>query len=379
MKPLSSILYSRRNKKKVLVSINAVMLAVAFLYVIYAFIQSIGVMEERNGIFIHDNAATVSSYKEKAIKSSIIKSIKNNKDVDKIIPSQFNYGIKFEIPGASDTSKVYPIKQADTDYFIKKCKIKLISGRLPEDDKYEIALNKDIAKNRKVKIGDKVGDSINKFDTLPGEYTITGIIDSSSLTSIVSANNSIFPDYKNENQSLSSGFFVFPKEGRMSEVNKYIEKFSNNDAEFNTKNTVQKTFDSGMGALRVLDIIAILSIVIMVTIVGSSKYVQYINRKEEFGLLNAVGYNKKNILKRIFKEVCMTNIIGYAAGLILGLITMIYLKVNLWQPAGAQGFLYTKKGLIISLFIPLFTILFSIIPINNLISKLDPIKMIEKN
>lgn len=379
MKPLSPLLYSRRNKKKIFVSINAVMLAVSFLCILYSFMQSVMAMEERNYMLMYNNSAIVASSEGKAIDESIINNIKNNGNVDRIVKTSFDYGIKFEIPGASDRSSAYPIRETDMDYFMNKYGVKLVEGSLPKDDSYEIVINKDIAKNRGLKVGDKVGDSINKFDSIPGEYTVVGIVNSNALISILSANEKIMPNYKNEEQSLSSGFLVFAKADKKTAMDKYLESISKDKADVTTKSIALKHWERSAGVTKVMDILAILSIIVMVITVGSSKYVQYINRKEELGLLNAVGYNKRNILKRIFKEVCVSNALGYALGLALSFAGSLFLTKGLWEPKGAEGFLYTPKGLIVSLFVPLFTILFSVIPINNLINKLDPIKMIEKN
>ncbi|HEY5561118.1 MAG TPA: ABC transporter permease [Clostridiaceae bacterium] len=379
MKPLSPLLYTKRNKRKIFASINAVTLAVAFLYILYGFTSSILSMEERAHVLFYKKAASISSFEQKPIDKSLIEDISKNKNVDRIVASNFNYGIRFEIPGASDSAVAVPLRSADVDYFMKAQGIKLIQGNLPKEESQEVAVNKDIAKNRKLKIGDKIGDSINKFDSIPGEYLVVGILDSEALTSILSANDSILPDYKNEEIVLSRSFYVFPKAGKKASMDAYISKVDKTRVVVATEETSNKAFERKLGALKVLDVISILSIIVMVVTVGSTKYAQYINRKEELGLLNALGYNKRNILFRTFKEVVITNAIGFILGIGLGVIMQLFNSKRLWEPLGVRGFLFTTKGFVVAILVPLFTILFSIIPINNLINKLDPIKMIEKN
>lgn len=262
---------------------------------------------------------------------------------------------------------------------MEKLGIKLVEGNLPEEGKNEIAVNKDIAKNRHLKIGDKVGDGVNRFDSIPGVYKITGLLDSEPTISLLSANDSIYPGYKNEQMILKMGFYVFPKDGKKAAMDTYMESLPKSKADISTMSIVSKDFERNLGSLKVIDVISILAIVVMVVTVGSSKYAQYINRKEELGLLNAVGYNKSQILIRTSKEVIIVNLLGFIFGAALGIIMSYGLAGGLWEPVGAKGFLYTTKGLIEGALVPLFTILFSIIPINNLINKLDPIKMIEKN
>lgn len=378
MKQLSPLLYNRRNKKKILASINAVMVAVCFVWVLYTFTDSILAMVTRNATAIYKNSAAVMRY-EKPIDTSLINEITNNKNVDRIVPTVFKYGISYRIPGSSDIARAVPIRAKDMDYFMKKQGIKLIEGNLPEEGKNEIAINKDIAKNRHVKIGDIVGDGVEKFDSLPGEYKIVGILDSGPTISVLSANESILPGYKNEQTILGGGFYVFPKSGRKAAMDSYIGSLSQSRYDIYTESIVSKDFERDLGSLKVIEVISILAIIVMVITVGSSKYAQYINRKEELGVLNAIGYNKKQILSRTFKEVLIVNVLGFVLGIAMGVIMSYGLARGLWEPVGCKGFLYSAKGLIEGTLVPLFTILFSIIPINNLINKLDPIKMIEKN
>lgn len=379
MKPLSSSLYNIRNKRKILTSINAVMIAVCFIHVLYAFTQSIITMVNRNDVAAYKKAAIVMNYGEKPIDRGLIKAIERNGNVERVVPTPIGYGIRFSIPGDSDRAVAFPIRPVDRDYFMKKYGIQLILGEMPREGQNEIAINKDVAKNRKIKIGDKVGDGVYQFDNLRGEYTVVGMLDSESLISILSSNNNIFPDYKNEEAILERSFFVFPRQGKKAAMDQYIESLPKDKVDTYTESIFLKHLEKNLGALRVIDIISILSIIVMVVTVGSSKYAQYINRKEELGVLNALGYTKAQILNRTLIEVVVVNFIGFILGIVLGIILSYGLTKGLWEPQGGEGFLFTVKGFVVSAFVPLFTILFSIIPINNLINKLDPIKMIEKN
>lgn len=379
MKPLSSVLYSKRNKRKIFASVNAVILSTSFLFILYTFTGTITTIIKRNELSIYNNLAVVKNYEEKLIPKDVINSIEENENVDRIIPTIFNYGLRFSIPGATTISIAVPIRTEDREYFMSKLGINLISGELPKDGSKEIALNSNIAKNRNIKLFDKVGDSINKNDSLPGEYTVVGIINSESLISILSTNESIFPKYKDSEYIKGIGFYVFPKEGNKENLNKYLSLIEKGKATVITKERAMKKLEEFMGAIKVIDVIAILSIFVMVITVGSSKYAQYINRKEELGLLNALGYNKNQILLKTFKEVVLVNIFGFIIGITFGVIFSYLINRGLWSKVGANGLLFTSKGFVVAIFVPMFTILFSIIPINNLINKLDPIKMIEKN
>ena len=52
----------------------------------------------------------------------------------------------------------------------------LAEGRLPRQDKPEIALSAEVARARGVRMGDVVGSDVNELDSLPEHFTIVGII-----------------------------------------------------------------------------------------------------------------------------------------------------------------------------------------------------------
>jgi len=112
--------------------------------------------------------------------------------------------------------------------------------------------------------------------------------------------------------------------------------------------------------------------------VGSSKYVQFFNRKQELGVLNAMGYTKNQIMKRAFIEVAMINLFGFIIGMCLGTLCSVLINNGAFKAAGAIARYYCTKAFIVSLYIPIFTTLFTLIPVNRMISKLDPITMIEQ-
>lgn len=333
----------------------------------------------KNATAEYKNAAVIESYGGKPVDDSLIKSIQENENVDKVIPAVLKYKLKYDIPGSSDHASIALVRESDRDYFMKREGIKLVQGRMPKDGAKEIVLNANIAKNRKVKIGDKVGNNINNFDTLPDEYEVVGLLDGRTMTSIVSANESIWPGYENKNDLSKCDFYIFPKQDRKSGMDNYLKGLDDKNIEALTTDSVIKDYNASRGALKVIDVIAILSIIVMVVTVGSSKYAQYLNRKEELGVLNAIGYNKNQILKKVLKEVAVENILGFGFGLLLGFIGSLFLAENLWQPCGVPGVLFTLKGFEVGIFIPLFTILFTIVPVNNVISGMDAIKIIEKN
>ncbi|MBV7275380.1 FtsX-like permease family protein [Clostridiaceae bacterium UIB06] len=374
MKVLSILNYSRENKTKVISSIIPVLIAVSFLYLINTFVKSEEDSLYKLNIFSYKYHSTIMSCNN----SNIITKVKSNKNVERLVPFML-YGIKYSIPGNLDFANVISLKTEDMNYFLEKESIQIKDGRLPQEGEKEIAINYLVAQNKKVTIGDNVGNASDKFDGINGTYKVVGILEGDSMISIVAFNNEILKDYEDEEKSLSHGIMIFPKKNSINEVNKLIENLPKGEAEYNTLKTLSEKFYRDIGSIEFLDAISILSIFLMVITVGSSKYVEFFNRKEEIGILNVIGYEKKQILKRAILEVTTINVISYVLGLLLGIVLSYWMKKSIFESIGAVGVVYDKKALLVSLYVPLFTILFTIVPINGMINKLDPIDMIENN
>ena len=82
-------------------------------------------------------------------------------------------------------------------------------------------------------------------------------------------------------------------------------------------------------------------------------------------------------MKRAFIEVTIANLLGFALGLGLGVLNSVLLNDGAFKSVGAVSIYFSSKAFLMALYIPLFTTLFTLIPVNRMINKLDPIVMIE--
>lgn len=368
MKPLSSIIYAKNNKGKTFSSMQAIVIAVFFIMILYTFFETIEVLQINKTIKPMEYSNTISSLDKKDMNKETLEEIKKKDIVDCLIPISNMYTLRYTMPGISDRTMTLGLKEKDMNTFLDKQRMELISGRLPKEGEKEIAISEFISKNRNYNIGDMVGTDINEFDTLPGSFKVVGILKGDGFYSIC--------PWK-EDEFLGE-YFIFPKEGQIDKLGNYLESFDKNKFDVATLEKTKVDFNNSMGATKTLDLISIISLVVIVIIVGISKYAEFLNRKEEIGLLNAVGYSKVYLLKRAFLEVLVINVLGLVIGIIISVGVNALIKQGLWRKIGVDlALLFTWKSVFMSLLLALFTTLFTLIPINNLINKIDPIKTVE--
>lgn len=378
MRPLSVFSYNRNNKMKFLTSIIPVAVAVSFLYILITFAKGAQLSIYRTILNFRNYSLCIPYLKERGISESLVVKIKSDKNVEKVIPIR-KYGIQYDIPYEDAVTKLLAVKNEDMDYFLTKSHDKIIQGRLPKDGENEIAVDYYEAKNQNIKLNDIVGGKQCKLTDIKGEYKVVGILGGENLVSVLSANDESMPNYKKEGKAASNGFIAFPKNGRISEMNKFLEKFPKRQITVEILNNLNDEFNKFKEGSGIINVLIIGSIFLMVVIVGSSRYVQFFNRKEELGILNAIGYSKKKILKRALIEVFQINAVSYILGIAIGICTSFFVKKYILETSGSIGIIFDIGAFIISLYIPLFTALFTVVPINIIINKLDPISMIEEN
>jgi len=368
MKPLSSIIYAKNNKGKTFSSLQTIFIAVSFIMILYTCFETVKLLETNAYIKPMEYSNTISSLDGKDINKETLEEIKKNEMVDAIIQTSNIYALRFMVPGAADRAKVLCLKEKDMDSFLEKQHMELLSGRLPMEGEKEIALSEFISKNKNYNIGDMVGSDIDEFDTVPGSFKVVGIVKGAGFYSIC-------PWKADE---VSGRYFIFPKEGQIDKLGNYLEGFDKDKFDIGTLAKTTDDFNNSMAVMKTLDLVSIISLVVIVIIVGISKYAEFLNRKEEIGLLNALGYSKGYLLKRAFVEVLIVNVLGLLIGILIGVGVATLLKQGFWTKLGVDlAPLFTWKSIFISLILAMFTTLFTLIPINNLINKIDPIKTVE--
>lgn len=376
MKPLSALSYSKNNKKKLIASTISILVAVLFLYVLQTFVKSLGDSLYEIDVNPYRNHMTVQSVeRDKPIPGNILSSINDNSNVESIIPFLL-YKTRFIIPGSINNASILGIRSVDIDYVMKKHNIILKEGRLPLENNKEVALDYRMSKNKNVKIGDIIGNSVDKNDSLNGEYKVVGIVEGDGYLSFMPYNTNVASN-TNDEIIVKSSMLVFSKENKVQEVDDLLLSLPKEVVAVMTLSGIIKSYYEGAKVMNTLDMICMLAIIVMVISVGSSKYVQFFSRKQEIGILNAMGYTKMQLMKKSFWEVFIINLLGFILGIIAGWLSSIVINDGAFGAVGGVSIHFSSKAFLMALYIPLFTTLFTLIPVNRLISKLDPIVMIE--
>lgn len=368
MKPLSVYTYFINNKRKVIPFIISIAIGTFLLYFLCFMANSAikgGLAAWVNPM---EHTSIIYSINGTPIDKSIIQDLKNNNDIEKIIPVDIQSTAYKNMLGGSTGSTVLKASYEDVKEIMKIMNLEIKSGKMPQNDG-EILLDHRLATINKMSLGDYIGDEVNEEEDIKGKYKIVGTIEGDSVISFIS-DNKITNNY---------AYVIIPKKNKIKDVNDYlyenIEGFEVISLR-TAKEDMKRAYDS-------IDIIfysiEILVIFVLCVTIGNTTYMHYLQRKSEFGLLSAVGYRKKDIINRILKEVFFINIFGFILGISLGIFIAYILKIVLMDPNGQIYSIFSFNYVYLTLFVPLFVIIFSSIPSIIMINKSDKINIIEGN
>lgn len=267
--------------------------------------------------------------------------------------------------------KMFYIDGNDLEYLMEKLDLKLQEGRMPVPGENEILMDSRIARNKNLKVGDYFGKDVNSREKVFGKYQVVGIIKGPCLFGVCSLESNEIPD--------NSELLVFPKEGKLNDLNQWLKEIPPDKAQFWTEEDAEQSYIESVDVINKISGIAFVGILFVIAFaVGNTCYSQYYSRRYEFGLLQAIGYTKSQILIKAAKEILYLNMLGFAGGVIIGVIFGLVLNQILFVPRGYPFMLLELTSLLKALIIPFSTLISGLIPTGLLLSGLEPMIVIEK-
>jgi|GEM_PF-1049407 len=213
---------------------------------------------------------------------------------------------------------------------IKKSDLKNIQGRyFTKEDNYAVILDKDFARTRNLKLEDNI--SIGKRL----DNKVIGIIDPGYDAKIAGAQ--VFVPLKVAIEMTGRGeivdiIFIKLKGGVDTTVvkQKIKKALSNEDVTITTSKDYLSSV-AGFSFLAQGLMLAIFFIVILISFlfIAKTAFGSVLERSGEVGILKAVGWRNKDIIKLIVMENSILGLLGGLIGCLLGYLTSFIYRINL--------------------------------------------------
>lgn len=313
--PLHPLVYLRRNIGKTIPLVAVIILAVMLIAGIVSIMNSIplsirtiyGYSQNFVGITPRGDATQTADLRQQLLKNAPV-------PIERVITLR---GSDFQV--RSIVGKwpfiVLAMNQADMRYYVEKQGGGKVDGRYPKTGAAEAIISQPIATNLGLKIGDELLGPTNPDAFSTNSVRIVGIIENSAWMALGSVEY-----YQQFHFPPVDVFLAFAKDRSDQEkLGKWaVDFYSGQNVRVLTFDQVEADTDTMFSILyRILNVVIGTLVVVITLMMGMLINIYLSQRLQEFGLLQAIGYTKKEIISRVILE----NLIVVFGGWVLGSIT----------------------------------------------------------
>jgi putative ABC transport system permease protein/lipoprotein-releasing system permease protein len=394
-RPLSAWTFYLRHRRRglMLVATMALMiLGVAFP--VFFFSPMVGVQKPFFLNYLRF-VSKVSSDVGHTVDPGVTAQIRSHPAVAHVIPAM-PLRLAVSIPPLSETgTTIYGVSEDDLVYLVDLYGMDLKEGHLPRARSNEIVLSEALAMNRGLHVGDTVGRPVYERDeSIPTEMVIVGFLQQSSSRAVTRGSGQALPssdvylgfassEYLESHERYSSWpvhLLAVPVEGRKAELDAWLEE---NIASLQT--TVE-TYDAryremqqkARGMLLVFAMIEGIIAVVAAIALAVLNYIFFSQRREEFGILYAIGHGRPWLVLRTVGETVSVVIVAWLIGAAVCVAGLVLSQVGIYAPKGLGLNFFNAGPWLFTLPIPLAVVAASVATIVRVLSKLDPVSIIER-
>ena len=225
---------------------------------------------------------------------------------------------------------LYGFKSEDVGYVVQKFELGAIEGRLPNAGEPEVALTSQLATNLDLEIGDALLSPDDDRNYSPFPVKVVGIFESSEWMAFTSYGYlavNHFPPIDvfllfAENQQMQRKLDSWTEESLRGER---AVVFTYPSLQRDTRDTFRTLF-------KILNVVVGLLVVVIAIMMAMLVNIYLTQRIVEFGLLQAIGITKKQLMARAIKEVSLVVVIGWVLGALLVYTLLSIIKAQLMDP-----------------------------------------------
>jgi ABC-type lipoprotein release transport system permease subunit len=316
--------------------------------------------------------------------------IKAHPSVERVIPvaPRFHTMSAWIPPFVSNEASPFAIYVEDMAYLVDLYGLVLKEGHLPRPGTNDMVISESLAQNRDLVVGDVIGDPNHPAypgaETLASTFVVSGIFASPPVPEDENWWGFISLEYI-EDEGIyplpdSLPVFVVAKEGQKDILDNWLQ------SELAGIDTSVKIYHQELTHIQqsaknqILSMVMLQAIIAFVAAVGMAilNYIYIAQRQGEFGILLAIGYSRKFLVKRVFKETMYTIAIAWCFSALITFIAMLYMRFGVYEPIGLMFNLFNITPWLYTLPTPVTVLAVTGISTARVLSKFDPISIIEK-
>jgi len=275
----------------------------------------------------------------------------------------------------------------DMTYLVELYDLELAEGRLPRPNTNDLVIPWAAARNRNLQVGDVIGDRDHPIypdaPMLPSELVVSGIFAPAEDPAQDTWWRFMSQEFVNAYQgrwNTALSLIIVPKAGQKAVLDAWLESQIAGDGRSvftygGQQAWLQQAMNTAMFTISLMEII--IALVAALALAGLN-YICITQRRAEFGVLNALGFSRLQLVWRITRETLLTTAVAWLLGLLGCAVILAYLQHGLYTPSGLRLDFFSLTPWLYTLPIPIAVLAVSSGAVGWVLSKLDPVSIIER-
>jgi hypothetical protein len=380
--PLSPFTYYQRHKRSALLQVALISLATVGLFVLVAVLDTIP--QRANVSYLTKLSQVVPS--GDALDPTVVSQIETHPDVVRVIPDN---GLTLSLPTlfGTENQDLLGVSPEDAQVLMQHCGVRLKKGRMFEPRTNEIVLSEEVVRALDLELGSEIGRALDQdyYWAVPAPLVLVGILEGdpqagpgpSVRLGFVSA------EYLNGHELYAprvTNLLVMAKTGQEAAVDDFLETtIQSKYTQVQTFAILARTYRvARVGVYGIFGVVNSVVAVAMALVVGIINRIAIAKRLDEFGLLHALGRQKKQLIRRLTLETATVAGLGYLAGLGVALAVMSWLKNGFFYDLGMELNLFNPAPFCFVLPIPVIVVALTFLSIRRIFARLDAVAIVER-
>lgn len=390
LKPLAPSTYIKRHKRRAVLQAGAMALMIlAVVFVIFSL--SAADDAQRASLVYLNRVSRIHARPGASLHPSVVTQVKAHPSVERVIQVGPRYGIlSVFIPpiGNGGNASPFAVYTQDLAYLVDLYDLEVKDGHLPRPNTNEIIIPEVVAQNRELKVGDVIGDPDHPAypgaSPLPTEFVVSGIFARPPKPKEENWLAFISLEFMESHEVFQMPdvypLIAVPKDGQKNAMDNWLENELASDEVWvltYRQETAQKESRSRNLILTIALVESAIAIVAAIAL-AVLNYFSVSERQAEFGVLHAFGYSRLRLIGKTVRETAFTTGAAWGLSIILCLIGLLYIQFGVFTSLGLELNLFNTTPWLFTLPIPIAVLVATSITISRVLSKLDPISIIER-
>jgi ABC-type lipoprotein release transport system permease subunit len=264
----------------------------------------------------------------------------------------------------------------DMEYYLTRLGASRIEGRLPETGQPECVISEPVARNLGLQIGDPVQSPEIQESYSPFPVRVVGIARTDQWLMV----GDIEYQRLNHFPPIDNVLAFATSRSDQSELDRWaVEHFKGERAQVFAFHILEEQTDEMFSILyQILNVVIGMLVLVITGMMGMLMNIYLSQRIVEFGLLQAIGYTKRQLLHRVFRETAAVLALGWGLGVAAGFGILHAVKAILMDPNAFALDTTDRLALIYTLPIPAAILLVALATIVFRFRRFDPVSVVER-